>query len=96
MKTLVTGANGFVGSAVLRQLLGANHEIRVLVRPDSDRRNLKGLPIEIVEGDLRDSSSLKQAVKNCSKLFHVAASINSREPLTLVSYITSGLGIHRR
>lgn len=73
MKTLITGANGFVGSAVLRQLLDAGHNVRALVRPRSDRRNLAGLPVEIAEGDLRDSASLKQAVAGCDNLFHVAA-----------------------
>jgi len=92
MKTLVTGATGFVGSAVLRHLFDANHEIRVLVRPDSDRRNLEGLPIEIVEGDLRDSLSLKQAVKNCSKLFHVAADYRLWIPNPEVMYETNVKG----
>ncbi len=92
MKTLVTGANGFVGSAVLRHLLDANHEIRVLVRPNSDRRNLEGLSIEIVEGDLRDSFSLKQAVKNCSKLFHVAADYRLWIPNPEVMYETNVKG----
>lgn len=73
MKSLVTGASGFVGAAVTRALLAAGHEVRVLVRPQSDRRNLQGLPVEIVEGDLRDRSSLRRAVKGCDNLFHVAA-----------------------
>src|SRR5216683_3001764 len=47
---LVTGATGFVGSAVARALLGAGHEVRVLARPASDRRNLAGLPVEVAEG----------------------------------------------
>jgi len=73
MKSLVTGANGFVGSAVVRCLLAASHEVRGLVRSGSDRRNLDTLPVEIAEGDLRDSASLKQAVTGCDNLFHVAA-----------------------
>ena len=73
MKSLVTGANGFVGSAVARCLLEAGHEVRCLVRAGSDQSNLKGLPVEISEGDLRDISSLKRAVSNCENLFHVAA-----------------------
>jgi len=73
MKSLVTGANGFVGSAVVRCLLAAGHEVRGLVRSGSDRRNLETLPVEIAEGDLRDSASLKQAVTGCDNLFHVAA-----------------------
>ena len=73
MKSLVTGANGFVGSAVARCLLEAGHEVRCLVRAGSDQSNLKGLPVEISEGDRRDVASLKRAVTNCENLFHVAA-----------------------
>ncbi|TXI18672.1 MAG: NAD-dependent epimerase/dehydratase family protein [Nitrosomonas sp.] len=73
MKSLVTGATGFLGSAVMRCLLTAGHEVRVLVRPNSNRKNLENLPIEISEGDLLDHHSLSQAVKNCDNLFHVAA-----------------------
>ena len=73
MKSLVTGANGFVGSAVARCLLEAGHDVRCLVRAGSDQSNLKGLPVEISEGDLRDVASLKRAVTNCENLFHVAA-----------------------
>lgn len=72
-KSLVTGANGFVGSAVVRCLLDANHEVRCLVRPGSDRRNLYKLPVELLEGDLRAVASLKHAVSGCDNLFHVAA-----------------------
>ncbi len=73
MKSLVTGANGFVGSAVMRCLLAAGHEVRCLVRPGSDRRNLDKLTVEISEGDLRDTASLQRAVAGCDSLFHVAA-----------------------
>lgn len=73
MKSLVTGATGFLGSAVMRCLLTAGHEVRVLARPGSDRRNLENYPVEITEGDLRDAESLKRAVRGCENLFHVAA-----------------------
>lgn len=73
MTTLVTGANGFVGSAVMRQLLDEGAAVRVLVRRGSDRRNLEGLDVEILEGDLRDQASLERALKGCYALFHVAA-----------------------
>ena len=73
MKTLVTGANGFVGSAVLRLLLEKGHDVRALVRRGSNRANLKGLSVEIMEGDLRDSQSLSNAVADCHYLFHIAA-----------------------
>ena len=73
MKSLVTGASGFVGSAVIRHLLKNDHEVKVLVRKNSDRKNLIGLEIEIIEGDLRDTGSLKRALADCKNLFHVAA-----------------------
>ncbi len=73
MTTLITGASGFVGSAVLRQLLEAGHDVRALVRPTSDLTLLEGLPVEIVTGDLLDRASLDRAVAGCEALFHVAA-----------------------
>ncbi len=73
MTILLTGASGFVGSAVLRHLVRAGHRVRALVRPDSDRRNLDGVPVEIAVGDLRDRASLERAAAGCSGLFHVAA-----------------------
>ena len=71
--TLVTGATGFVGSAVARALLARGHALRLLVRPGSDRSNVDGLPAELHEGDLRDAGSLQAAVVGCTYLAHVAA-----------------------
>ena len=73
MTTLLTGATGFVGSAVLRRLVAAGHEVRALARPGSNRRNLEGVDCETVEGDLTDIASLKRAVAGCGALLHVAA-----------------------
>ena len=73
MKTLVTGANGFIGSAVVRLLLNQGHSVRVLVRPNADRRNFEGLELDVIEGDLTDIDSLKRAVTGCNLLFHLAA-----------------------
>lgn len=73
MTTLVTGATGFVGAAVTRRLLARDERVRVLVRANSDRRNLAGLRVEIVEGDLRDPASLARAVAGCTAVYHVAA-----------------------
>lgn len=73
MSVLVTGATGFVGSAVLRLLVAAGESVRVLARPSSDRRNLEGVDCEVVEGDLTDPDSLRAAVAGCEALYHVAA-----------------------
>jgi dihydroflavonol-4-reductase len=71
--TLLTGATGFVGAAVLRCLIAAGHNVRALVRPNSDRRNLSGVDCEIVTGDLAEPASLKPIVRGCETVFHVAA-----------------------
>jgi dihydroflavonol-4-reductase len=73
MTTLVTGATGFVGSAVARVLAARGHALRLMVRPTSDRRNLHDLDAEIVTGDLTDPASLARAVEGCRFVFHVAA-----------------------
>jgi dihydroflavonol-4-reductase len=70
---LVTGASGFIGSAVARALLTRGERVRVLMRPSSDRRNVAGLDVEIVEGDLMVPESLAPAVAGCGGVFHVAA-----------------------
>jgi dihydroflavonol-4-reductase len=71
--SLVTGATGFVGAAVARTLLAAGHQVRVLARPNGNRRNLAGLDVAIAEGSLEDPVSLAAAVAGCRYLFHVAA-----------------------
>lgn len=73
MTTLVTGASGFIGSAVVRALLQAGHEVQVLLRTQSNRRNIDGLPVSVAIGDLTDRTSLERAVEGCEALFHVAA-----------------------
>lgn len=83
-KVLVTGATGFVGSAVARLLIDRGFLVKTLVRTTSSLDNLKGLNVEIVFGDLRDINSLEKALKDCEYLFHVAAdyrlwSLNPKE-----------------
>jgi dihydroflavonol-4-reductase len=70
---LVTGATGFVGSAVARVLLAEGFSLRLLVRPAANRANLAGLDGDIVIGDLTDRASLNAAVAGCRYVFHVAA-----------------------
>jgi len=73
MKTLVTGATGFLGSHVARALAGRGENVRVLVRPSSDLRALEGLEAERCAGDLRDRASLDRALEGVQRVFHVAA-----------------------
>jgi dihydroflavonol-4-reductase len=73
MTILVTGATGFVGAAVLRRLVAAGHECRVLARARSDRRNLTDISCSVAEGDLGRPESLAPALAGCTALFHVAA-----------------------
>jgi dihydroflavonol-4-reductase len=73
MKILITGANGFIGSAVVRKFLEQGYDVRALVRRNSDCRNLRYLPIELFYGDLTAVSSLAAALKGCRALIHVGA-----------------------
>jgi len=80
MKALVTGATGFIGSNVVRELLSQGYQVRALVRPGSNRRNLDGLPVEEAVGDLRDRTSLERSLEGCDFLFHVAAAYSFWTP----------------
>ncbi|MEX3932410.1 hopanoid-associated sugar epimerase [Paraburkholderia phymatum] len=70
---LVTGASGFVGSAVARIAQQKGFAVRVLVRPTSPRRNVESLDAEIVVGDMRDEASMRAALRGARYLLHVAA-----------------------
>jgi dihydroflavonol-4-reductase len=72
-KTLVTGASGFIGSAVVRKLLGRGRAVRAFVEPGAPRVNLDGLDVEIVEGDVLDRAAVGRALTGCDTLFHLAA-----------------------
>jgi dihydroflavonol-4-reductase len=73
MTTLVTGAAGFLGSHVTRQLLARGESVRVLMRPSSNNRAISDLSLEYVTGDLRDRASLERAMNGVKRVFHVAA-----------------------
>jgi dihydroflavonol-4-reductase len=73
MITLVTGAAGFLGSHVTRQLVARGESVRVLVRPSSSNRAISDLSLEYVTGDLRDATSLERAMQGVDRVFHVAA-----------------------
>ena len=73
MKALVTGATGFIGGNLVRELLKDGHDVRALCRAEADRSNLKDLDVDVAIGDLRDRGSLTGAMKGREALFHTAA-----------------------
>lgn len=73
MKVLVTGGTGFIGSTLVRHLLEAHYDVRVLARRKKNRFLLEGLGVEIVEGDTTDPNAVEKAVKGCSVVFDVAS-----------------------
>ena len=73
MLAFVTGATGFLGSHVARVLADQGADLRLLVRPTSNLRNLEGLRAETATGDLRDANSLEKAMAGSDTVFHVAA-----------------------
>src|SRR6201993_2284603 len=72
-KILVTGAAGFLGSHLTRQLAARGADVRVLLRPSSNNRAIADLPLEYITGDLRDAASLDRALAGVQRVFHVAA-----------------------
>ena len=93
-KALVTGASGFVGSAVARKLLEAGFSVRVLVRPTSARFHLTDLDLEFAQGDLRDAASVRAAMADIHYVFHVAADYRlwARDPAEI---FVSNVGVTR-
>jgi dihydroflavonol-4-reductase len=90
--TLVTGASGFVGSAVARALVAGGAPVRALVRPRSARGLPADLPLEPAVGDLDDPASLARAVAGCRSLFHVAADYRLWVPQPEAMYRTNVAG----
>ncbi len=80
--TFVTGATGFIGSRVVRQLLQRGDRVRILARNSSRKSNIEGLGCEVVIGDLKDSMSMLRCVQGCQRVYHIAADYRlwSRNP----------------
>ena len=82
MRYLITGGAGFIGSHITRALLQQGAEVRVLDNFSSGKReNLKGLDVEIIEGDLRDASCVTEAVHGVNIIFHEAAFVSVPESM---------------
>ncbi|MCX6896658.1 MAG: NAD-dependent epimerase/dehydratase family protein [Verrucomicrobia bacterium] len=73
MNCFVTGASGFVGANVVRELVARGHRVKVLVRAGGDGRGIADLDVERVTGDLSDGAKLTAAMGGCDWCFHVAA-----------------------
>jgi dihydroflavonol-4-reductase len=73
MKAFVTGATGFIGASIVRELLQEGIAVKALARDGSDRSNLKGLDVEICEGDLTSPETLARGILGCEMVFHAAA-----------------------
>jgi dihydroflavonol-4-reductase len=72
-KTLVTGAAGFIGSHVVRELLAKNREVKAVILPGENTKNLDGLQVERVEADLCDPDAIEKAMQGVDRVFHLAA-----------------------
>ncbi len=86
MKKLVTGATGFIGSAIVRELIKDGEEVKVFVRQTSDTRNIDTLDVERAYGDIRDGDSMKRALKGCDTLYFTAAFFAHWTPDTNLLY----------
>jgi dihydroflavonol-4-reductase len=91
---VITGASGFVGSAVARAARQRGFQVRALVRPGSPRRNLAGLNAEVVEGDMRDEAAASRGLVGARYLFHVAADYRlwARDPAQIERNNLEGTG----
>jgi dihydroflavonol-4-reductase len=92
MKVFVTGATGFIGASLVRELLHDGYAVKVLARPASDRRNLAGLDVEVCEGDLCWPESLAKGLAGCDTLYHAAADYRlwTRDPAAMYTINVAG------
>ena len=94
MNCFVTGATGFIGSNLVRELLARGHRVKALARPESDRRALAGLNAELVAGGMADRELLRREMDGCEWCFHTAASYHLWLPDYTPMYETNVEGTH--
>lgn len=85
-KSLIIGATGFIGSAVMRQLLAEGEQVRVLARESSTTQNLDEFDVEVVHGDMRDRESVVRALRGCTTMYCTAAYFSHYSPDPQVAY----------
>ncbi len=83
MRALITGATGMIGRHLLERLLAANVSVRAFLRPESDARVLRTLPVEIERGDASDAAALRRAVAGCHLVFHTAGYLHVASAFTV-------------
>lgn len=92
MKAFVTGATGFIGASIVRQLLKEGAQVKVLVRPGANRNNIAGLPVAVHEGDLCRPETLVTGIAGCDQVFHTAADYRlwTRDPAAMYAANVEG------
>jgi dihydroflavonol-4-reductase len=94
-RAFVTGATGFVGSALVRELLDDGVQVRVLIRATSDLGNLANMDVERVQGDVMDEQALAVGLRGCDVVYHVAAFYSTREEDASLMYEVNVQGTKR-
>ena len=89
MKVVVTGANGFLASNIIRELLRRNIEVRGMVRRNSNLKSLEGLDIEFVNGEITHQPDVMQAVEGCDVVIHAAANTSQFDSNPMALYPTN-------
>jgi nucleoside-diphosphate-sugar epimerase len=90
MKIFVTGATGFIGSHLVERLVARRHDLRVLVRSNSDLRRLRGLGLELAFGDVRDYWAVREAIKGVDVVYHLAGMMRDWGPRQLFLDVNVG------
>ena len=92
MKAFVTGATGFIGASLVRELISDGHKVRALVRPGANRKNIDGLPLDVWEGDLLEPDRLAAGIDGCDLVFHTAADYRlwARDPAVMYAANVEG------